>query len=57
MTDSPFLTIEQFADYVQIHPMTAYKLCKQKKVKAIKVGSQWRIPKDSFEMAEETLTV
>lgn len=49
MTDSPFLTIEQFADYVQIHPMTAYKLCKERKVKAIKIGSQWRIPKDALE--------
>lgn len=57
MTDSPFLTIEQFADYVQIHPMTAYKLCKEKKVKAIKVGSQWRMPKDAIDSSSESVSV
>lgn len=43
------LTIDEFAKWVKVHPMTIYGLVKRKEIPAIKVGGQWRILKEAFE--------
>jgi len=39
------LTIEQVATYLKVDKFTVYRLVKQKKLPAFKVGSQWRFKK------------
>lgn len=43
------LTVDEFAKWFQVHPMTVYGWVKRKVVPATKVGGQWRILKEAFE--------
>ncbi|MDK2957215.1 MAG: hypothetical protein PWQ57_2711 [Desulfovibrionales bacterium] len=36
-------TIQEVADILRVHPRTIYRLIREADLKAIKVGSQWRI--------------
>ena len=36
------LTLEEVAEYLRVHPTTIYRLLKQHKIEAFKVGSDWR---------------
>lgn len=42
-------TIEDIANYFQIHYTTVYERIINKKIKAIKIGVQWRIPEEEIE--------
>ena len=42
-------TIEDIANYFQIHYTTVYERIINKKIKAIKVGVQWRSPEEEIE--------
>jgi len=44
MTDK-IMTVKKVANYLDIHPMTLYKLAREGKVPAFKVGGQWRFQK------------
>jgi len=39
------LTTEQVAEYLKVDKFTVYRLVKQRKMPAFKVGSQWRYKK------------
>jgi excisionase family DNA binding protein len=39
------LTIAQVAHYLKVHELTIYKLAKEEKIPAFKVGGQWRFKK------------
>jgi excisionase family DNA binding protein len=43
------LTVGEVADYLHIHPTTVYRLLKQKRIPAFKVGADWRFNQDSIE--------
>jgi excisionase family DNA binding protein len=36
------LTVEEVAEYLQVHPTTIYRLLKKHKIPAFRVGSDWR---------------
>ena len=38
------LTVREVADYLRVHQRTAYRLITGGSIKAIKIGSQWRVP-------------
>lgn len=42
---SPFLTVNEAAEYLQVHQMTVYRLLKTKKLNGFKVGGKWRFDK------------
>lgn len=42
------LTIAQVAKYLQISEMTTYKLVKEGKIKAFKIGRHWRVKKEDL---------
>jgi len=42
------LTVEEIAKYLKVKPVTIYKLCKEGKIPASKIGIFWRIKKDLF---------
>ncbi len=42
------LTIKDVADYMDVHPMTIYKYVKNGKIPAFKIGTSWRIRRDSI---------
>lgn len=38
------LTVQEVADLLRVHQRTAYRLITKGDIKAIKIGSQWRVP-------------
>lgn len=46
-------TIEQFAEIFNISYITAYRLVKSGKVKAIRIGEQYRIPESEIEIVKK----
>ncbi|MFH1782636.1 MAG: helix-turn-helix domain-containing protein [Candidatus Omnitrophota bacterium] len=42
------LTIKDVAEFLDIHPMTVYKYVKGGKLPAFKIGTSWRVRKDSI---------
>ena len=51
-----YLTVEQVASYFQVSKMTIYRLIHGGKLKAIKVGQSFRVPRPALEafVAEQT---
>lgn len=43
------ITLDQLQEILSISRNTAYELLRTKKIKAIKIGKIWRIPKKSIE--------
>ena len=41
--DSRWMTVQEVALYLSLHPMTVYSLLRQKKIPSIKLGGSWRI--------------
>jgi len=37
-------TVREVADFLRVHQRTAYRLITGGSIKAIKIGSQWRVP-------------
>lgn len=55
--DEKFLTTEQVANILQVHPFTILKLIKDGKLKGIKLGRVYRIPEsDVKEFIESRMT-
>lgn len=48
MSDTPkaplLLTVHEVAETLRVHQRTAYRLITRGDIKAIKIGSQWRVP-------------
>lgn len=42
------MTVKAVADYLDVHPMTIYKYVKEGRIPAFKIGTSWRIRKDSI---------
>lgn len=47
--DSPVMTIEEAAEYLKAHPQTIYKMVREGRVQAAKVGREWRIHKETLD--------
>lgn len=45
-TTSSIMTIEEVAEYLQLHPLTVRSLARSGAIPAFKVGRQWRIKRD-----------
>ncbi|NDV19984.1 helix-turn-helix domain-containing protein [Pseudodesulfovibrio sp. JC047] len=52
-TPPTLFTVREVADFLRVHQRTAYRLITRGSIKAIKIGSQWRVPeKDLIEFIE-----
>jgi excisionase family DNA binding protein len=40
--------VREVADYLRVHPRTAYRLITNGSIRAIKIGSQWRVPEQAL---------
>ncbi|MBU1852953.1 MAG: helix-turn-helix domain-containing protein [Candidatus Omnitrophica bacterium] len=43
------MTVKDIADYLHMHPMTIYRYVKEGKIPAFKIGTSWRIRRDSIQ--------
>ena len=43
------LTVGEVADFLQVHSSTIYRLLKNRRIPAFKVGSDWRFNQNSIE--------
>ena len=48
-SDDEILTVKEVGEILQVHPSTIYKLTRQGKIPAFRVGSDWRFRKDVIE--------
>jgi excisionase family DNA binding protein len=46
---APLLTVENVAEYFQVHPSTIYRLVKSKQLPAFKLGGDWRFNRESID--------
>lgn len=44
-----YYTIRQVASHLQVTKCTVYKLVQEGKLRAVKVGGQWRIPQSALD--------
>ena len=42
------LTVREVAELLRVHQRTAYRLITGGTIKAIKIGSQWRVPEEAL---------
>jgi excisionase family DNA binding protein len=43
------MTLGEVAEWLQVHPTTLYRLLRQRKIPAFRVGSDWRFKRDAIE--------
>lgn len=48
------MTLPELAKYIRVHKSTVYRMLKQNRIPAIKVGNQWRFKKDRIDRWLET---
>lgn len=54
-TNETILTVKEAAEYLRIHPITLYRLLERDRVPgAFKIGSQWRLKKETIESQKNT---
>ena len=47
--DDNFMTVDQVAEVFQVTPYTVRVWCKAKKIRAAKIGKQWRIQRSAVQ--------
>lgn len=62
MSDTPvtprLLTVKEVAQALRVHARTAYRLVTEGTIRAVKIGSQWRVPESALvEFIESGLKV
>ena len=45
----PMMTLDEVAEYLHIHSLTARRLAREGAIPAFKVGRQWRIKRESLD--------
>lgn len=52
MSDTPMtprlLTVKEVAQALRVHARTAYRLVTEGAIRAVKIGSQWRVPESAL---------
>jgi excisionase family DNA binding protein len=58
MAEREIMTVDEVAAYLHVHPSTIYRLLKQHKLPAFRMGSDWRFARSAVEqwMKERTQT-
>jgi excisionase family DNA binding protein len=47
---SEIMTVREVSEYLRVHSTTVYRLLKQRKLPAFKVGSDWRFDVDEIDL-------
>jgi excisionase family DNA binding protein len=55
--DHEILTVKELSDLLKIHQSTVYRLTKEGRIPAFRIGSEWRFRKDQIVhwIAEQTI--
>ena len=58
-SDDEILIVKELGEILQVHPSTIYKLTRQGKIPAFRVGNDWRFRKDVIErwIGEEAIAL
>jgi len=55
-TNPSVMTVTELADYLRIHRTTLYRLLKNGKIPAFRVGSDWRFNKERIDQWQMSFT-
>jgi excisionase family DNA binding protein len=50
LLNNDLLTVEEISTYLRVAPNTVYRWCRGGKLKGIKIGKEWRIPRQQLEI-------
>ena len=42
MTRDKYITVDELSEYLRVHKITIYRMLKQRKLPAFRIGSDWR---------------
>ena len=42
MTREKYITVDELSEYLRVHKITIYRMLKQRKLPAFRIGSDWR---------------
>ena len=48
-TQGDIMTVRELAEFLHCHPSTIYRLLRQRKLPAFKVGSDWRFSREAID--------
>jgi excisionase family DNA binding protein len=53
----PIMTVDEVAEYLDLHPLTVRRLARDGEIPAFKVGRQWRVQRKLLDqwLAEESM--
>ena len=54
---SPIMTIDEIAEYLQLHPLTVRRLARKREIPVFKLGRQWRAKRELFDQWLEQRSV
>jgi excisionase family DNA binding protein len=43
------LTLDEVAEFLHVHPSTVYRLLRNRRIPAFKIGSDWRFDQESIQ--------
>ena len=53
-SDNRVYTIQELAEHLRVHPTTIYRLLRERKLPAFRVGTNWRFHAVAIEQWEQT---
>jgi putative molybdopterin biosynthesis protein len=51
------MTVSEVADYLRVHPTTIYRMLKERKLPAFRVGADWRFSQEAIDQWQKNSTV
>jgi len=57
MPKDEFITVEELAESLKVHPRTILRFIKQKELTAVRIGRQWRFKREDVEEWVQRSTV
>ena len=49
MTRDKYITVDELSEYLRVHKTTIYRMLKQRKLPAFRIGSDWRFSLETIE--------
>ena len=52
MTRDKYITVDELSEYLRVHKTTIYRMLKQRKLPAFRIGSDWRFSLETIKQCQ-----